>query len=46
VHASAPSAGPIRFLNLFTPGGLEGYLREAARLGERPDPAGYDIELA
>jgi quercetin dioxygenase-like cupin family protein len=46
VHASAPTAGPIRFLNLFTPGGLERYLREAARLGERPDPAGYDIELA
>jgi quercetin dioxygenase-like cupin family protein len=46
VHASSPSDEPIRFLNLFTPGGLEGYLREAARLGERPDPAGYDIELA
>jgi quercetin dioxygenase-like cupin family protein len=46
VHASSPSSGPIRFLNVFTPGGLEGYLREAARLGERPDPTGYDIELA
>jgi quercetin dioxygenase-like cupin family protein len=46
VHASAPPAGPLRFLNVFTPGGLEGYLREVARLGERPDPAGWDIELA
>jgi quercetin dioxygenase-like cupin family protein len=45
VHASSPPAGPLRFLNLFAPGGLEGYLREAARLGERPDPSGYDIEL-
>jgi quercetin dioxygenase-like cupin family protein len=46
VHASAPPAGPLRFLNVFAPGGLEDYLREAARLGERPDPSGYDIELA
>jgi mannose-6-phosphate isomerase-like protein (cupin superfamily) len=46
IHASAPSSGPIRFVNLFAPGGLEAYLREAAGLGERPDPAGFDIELA
>jgi quercetin dioxygenase-like cupin family protein len=46
LHSSSPPAGPLRFLNVFAPGGLEGYLREAARLGERPDPSGYDIELA
>jgi mannose-6-phosphate isomerase-like protein (cupin superfamily) len=45
VHTSLPSAGPVRFVNLLAPGGLLGYLREVARSGSRPDPAGYDIEL-
>jgi hypothetical protein len=30
---------------VLTPGGLEGYLREVARLGTRPDTAGFDIEF-
>jgi len=46
VHSSAPPSGPVRLLNVFAPGGLERYLRETVRLGERPDPAGFDIELA
>ena len=46
VHASAPPGAPPRFLNVFTPGGLEGYLREVARLGAPPDVSGYDIQLA
>ena len=46
VHTSPPPAAPVRFLNVFTPGGMESFLREAARLGEPPDPAGYDIEFA
>ena len=45
VHTSPPSAAPLRFLNVFTPGGMEHYVREAVRLGEPPDPAGYDIEF-
>jgi quercetin dioxygenase-like cupin family protein len=45
VHTSPPSAGPLRFLNVFTPGGMVGYLREAVRLGEPPDPTAYDIEF-
>jgi mannose-6-phosphate isomerase-like protein (cupin superfamily) len=44
VHSSPPS-DPVRLLNLFAPGGLEGLVREAARSGE-PDVAAYDIELA
>ena len=32
-------------LNVFTPGGMVSYLREAVRLGEPPDPTGYDIEF-
>jgi quercetin dioxygenase-like cupin family protein len=43
-HGSAQSPGPIRFLNLFAPNRLEGFVREAAR-GGAPDPAGYDIEF-
>lgn len=45
VHTSPPSAAPLRFLNVFTPGGMVDFLREAVRLGEPPDPAGYDIEF-
>ena len=45
VHASAPPATPVRFLNVVTPGGLEGYLRQVARLGTPPDSAGFDIEF-
>jgi quercetin dioxygenase-like cupin family protein len=39
VHASVPGSDPVRIFNVFTPGGLEGYLRDR-------DPAGYDIEFA
>jgi quercetin dioxygenase-like cupin family protein len=46
VHFSSPSDGPLRFLNVFAPGGLEGLVREAARSDEPPGAAGYDIELA
>jgi quercetin dioxygenase-like cupin family protein len=46
VHFSSPPDGPLRFLNLFAPGGLEGLVRAAARPGEPPDASGYDIELA
>ena len=45
VHTSPPSAPPLRFLNVFAPGGMERYLREAVRLGGPPDPAGHDIEF-
>jgi mannose-6-phosphate isomerase-like protein (cupin superfamily) len=45
VHASPPGGGPVRILNLFAPGGLLGLIREAARTGRPPDPAGYDIEF-
>jgi mannose-6-phosphate isomerase-like protein (cupin superfamily) len=44
VHWSPPAA-PVRFLNVFAPGGIEDFLREAGRLGEPPDPSGYDIEF-
>lgn len=46
VHSSPPSDGPVRYLNVFAPGGFEGFVREAARQGEPPDPSGYDIEFA
>jgi quercetin dioxygenase-like cupin family protein len=46
VHTSSPPDGPLRFFNVFAPGGLEGLVREAARLGEPPDVARYDIEFA
>ena len=46
VHFTSPPDGPLRFLNLFAPGGLEGLVREAARSGELPDLADYDIEFA
>jgi mannose-6-phosphate isomerase-like protein (cupin superfamily) len=45
VHWSPPGAGPVRVLNLFAPGELVGLMREAARAGGPPDPAGYDIEF-
>jgi quercetin dioxygenase-like cupin family protein len=45
VHASSPGQEPVRVVNLITPGGMERYLREAARLGTAPEPAGYDIEF-
>jgi mannose-6-phosphate isomerase-like protein (cupin superfamily) len=45
VHSSPPS-GPVRLLNVFTPGGLEGLVREAARSSQPPDVAAYDIEFA
>lgn len=45
VHTSPPSAASLRFLNVFTPGGMVAYLREAVRLGGPPDPAAYDIEF-
>lgn len=44
---------PARVLNLYTPAGLEAYLRELAALGGPPDPATmadlasrYDVEVA
>jgi mannose-6-phosphate isomerase-like protein (cupin superfamily) len=37
VHSSPP-AGPVRFLNVFAPGGIEGFVRDVGRLGERADP--------
>jgi quercetin dioxygenase-like cupin family protein len=45
LHTSPPSAAPLRLLNVFTPGGMVGYLREAVRLGAPPDPSDYDIEF-
>ncbi|MEA2329965.1 MAG: hypothetical protein QOH58_103 [Thermoleophilaceae bacterium] len=36
---SNPGTEPVRVLNLMAPGGLEGYLRELAKLGGPPDPA-------
>ena len=46
VHASFPGQDPVRFVNVVTPGGMESYLREGARLGAAPEPAGYDIQFA
>ena len=54
VHTfSNPFDEPARVLNLFTPGGLEGYLREMSALGRPPEPADmasfaarYDFEAA
>jgi quercetin dioxygenase-like cupin family protein len=46
VHFSSPPDGPLRFLNVFAPGGLEGLVRAAARSDEPPDAGAYDIELA
>jgi quercetin dioxygenase-like cupin family protein len=43
-HGSAQSAGALRFLNLFAPNRLEGFVREAAAGGE-PDLSAYDIEF-
>jgi mannose-6-phosphate isomerase-like protein (cupin superfamily) len=45
VHTSSPGQEPVRFLNLIAPGGMEHYLREAARLGAPPEPTGFDIEF-
>jgi uncharacterized cupin superfamily protein len=45
VHTSPPSAAPVRYLNVFTPGAMVAYLREAVRLGEPPDPTRHDIEF-
>ncbi len=45
VHSSPPSGGPVRYFNVFAPGGFEGFVRAAAR-GEPPDLAKYDIEFA
>jgi quercetin dioxygenase-like cupin family protein len=46
VHFSSPPDRPLRFLNLFAPGGLEGLVRESARSSEPPDFSSYDIEFA
>jgi len=46
VHASFPGQAPVRFVNVVTPGGMESYLREGARRGAPPEPAGYDIQFA
>jgi mannose-6-phosphate isomerase-like protein (cupin superfamily) len=35
---SNPSGEPVRILNVMAPGGLEGYLKEAAAAGGSPDP--------
>jgi quercetin dioxygenase-like cupin family protein len=45
VHSSPPAEGTARYFNVFAPGGLEGFVRAAAR-GESPDLAAYDIESA
>lgn len=45
VHSSFPGDDTVRFLDLTAPGGMERYLREAARLGAPPERAGYDIEF-
>jgi quercetin dioxygenase-like cupin family protein len=44
IHTSPPSE-PVRFLNVFAPGGIERYVREAARHGSPPPPDEYDIEF-
>jgi quercetin dioxygenase-like cupin family protein len=44
VHTSPPS-DPLTFLNVFAPGGVERYVREAARGGAPPPPDEYDIEF-
>jgi hypothetical protein len=40
--SSSPRGEPVRILNVLAPGGLEGYLREAAaaasKAGRSPDP--------
>lgn len=54
VHTFAnEGAEPARVLNLFSPAGLEGYVRELAALGGPPEPATmaelasrYDFEVA
>ena len=54
VHTfSNPFDAPARVLNLYTPGGLERYLREMSALGRTPTPADmarfasrYDFEAA
>jgi quercetin dioxygenase-like cupin family protein len=38
VHSSVASSEPVRIFNVFTPGGLEGFLRDR-------DPVGFDIEF-
>ncbi len=45
IHTSPPSTGPLRYLNVFAPGGMERYLREAVRLGAPPPPDEFDIEF-
>jgi mannose-6-phosphate isomerase-like protein (cupin superfamily) len=44
VHASPPGE-PLRYLNVFAPGGFEQYVREAVRLGGPPPPDDFDIEF-
>jgi mannose-6-phosphate isomerase-like protein (cupin superfamily) len=44
VHTSPPTE-PLSYLNVFAPGGIERYLREATRLGSAPPPDEYDIEF-
>jgi mannose-6-phosphate isomerase-like protein (cupin superfamily) len=45
IHTSPPSTGSLRYLNVFAPGGMERYLREAVRLGAPPRPDEFDIEF-
>jgi mannose-6-phosphate isomerase-like protein (cupin superfamily) len=42
----SPPAAPVRFLNVFAPGGIEGFVRDVGRLGDRADPSAYDFEFA
>jgi quercetin dioxygenase-like cupin family protein len=44
VHTSPPGA-PLRYLNVFAPGGFERFVREAVRLGGPPPPDKFDIEF-
>jgi hypothetical protein len=44
VHTSPPGA-PLRYLNVFAPGGFERFVREAVRLGGPPPPDEFDIEF-
>ena len=45
VHTSPPRRAAARTLNVFAPGGIERYLREAVRLGGPPPPDEFDIEF-
>ena len=44
VHTSPPGE-PVTYLNVFAPGGIERFVREAARSGGPPDPSGYDFDF-